>query len=767
MASAETLERHLSCSICLEFFNVPKTLPCVHTFCEACLDAHIRSSCTITGKNHQIRYFECPMCRVQTCPVNKEAPVAKWAKDFPSNPFVNSVLEETMQKAESSLTGAAPSDRICDPCSMRDMRRKVFCFCIDCCEYLCENCHCDHSKFKLMRSHTILKGLSIPKGNSHFKRMSNMIFCETHKNKEVEYRCLGHKQVVCSACIKTTHKNCDFVEDITALIYNKDTVYPAYIDSSLALKQSLEKILQNKINNLETIGSKVSIAQEQRRKLISELKSLIGYMESNAPKYNQEEIECEKANLSVSIAECTGFNDILNKDAEFAETVMKFGSQKQITVLMEELYANQSKVREGLTVHEGDHAMFLSKSITHLETEKLNCVKKLIEEILQGELDGNAQATVSQNIPKPETIYVPTVRLGGIRVVDDKEQHDTAEAAVSKNNTKVETINVGMVGGIHAVVTKKEQPPQTSGKSDSNGASAASNVHPSQNRSRKDQQYMKPFIDCNVRRIAQHHIGVPKGYPRRPPDHLACVLLGNDDMVFIDASNDCVKVVSPGFMTHDYLRLDETPNDVSLINENRVVVALDKSICIYMVSDTHQIRKERKFLTQEVVFSVTMIGEDFGLLFSEQDEDTDESSVQIRSSKNRIVDNIDTFRDKDGIPRDLDEPYLIRSRRPDEILVCEAKQLKAFDLDGDLKWYFKHRGRSTEYIAFDSDNNIYLCDVESRKIFQVSVNSYKRNCVLVQNTGAESPRCILINSKERTLIVGFLNNDLIEVYQFC
>ncbi|XP_055959312.1 tripartite motif-containing protein 2-like [Patella vulgata] len=46
-----------SCSICLEDFTKPKILPCFHTFCEQCIDDHIKA-------HSHLNKFNCPNCRI-------------------------------------------------------------------------------------------------------------------------------------------------------------------------------------------------------------------------------------------------------------------------------------------------------------------------------------------------------------------------------------------------------------------------------------------------------------------------------------------------------------------------------------------------------------------------------------------------------------------------------------------------------------------------------------------------------------------------------
>ena len=46
----------ITCGICLEDQQLPKLLPCMHSFCRNCLQQHINS-------NSNIGFFKCPLCR--------------------------------------------------------------------------------------------------------------------------------------------------------------------------------------------------------------------------------------------------------------------------------------------------------------------------------------------------------------------------------------------------------------------------------------------------------------------------------------------------------------------------------------------------------------------------------------------------------------------------------------------------------------------------------------------------------------------------------
>jgi len=61
----EIYDEFLVCKICLESYQRPKCLSCLHTFCEDCIESHVTAE-SAYKKYTDYREFTCPLCRKRT-----------------------------------------------------------------------------------------------------------------------------------------------------------------------------------------------------------------------------------------------------------------------------------------------------------------------------------------------------------------------------------------------------------------------------------------------------------------------------------------------------------------------------------------------------------------------------------------------------------------------------------------------------------------------------------------------------------------------------
>ena len=116
----ENLKKHLECSICLDTYNEPKTISCLHTFCCHCLENHARAS-------HRQGKFCCPECQAQI-----DLPEGNRFDSLPTSFFHNSLL--SLLAVRQSGDG---SSLTCGNCMKRS---SVVHYCFDCAKFMCPVC---------------------------------------------------------------------------------------------------------------------------------------------------------------------------------------------------------------------------------------------------------------------------------------------------------------------------------------------------------------------------------------------------------------------------------------------------------------------------------------------------------------------------------------------------------------------------------------------------------------------------------------------------
>ncbi|XP_062574359.1 uncharacterized protein LOC134236214 [Saccostrea cucullata] len=224
------------CSICLEHFKSPRYLPCTHTFCERCLETHIKSSCS-DSDGFQLGFL-CPLCRIFVPAPGKvgEFSSNEWADKLPENQFIRSIAEKC------AFLNSIP----CTPCNLQGEEHTSGSWCKDCSEPMCENCFQSHLKFRPSRSH---QKVSLDKISDLLPLTQQLENCEDHEGRKLELFCETHFKPCCVLCITKDHSCCMNLNSLE-------------IVADKLMESKKVKRLQEDVNQLESILEKV-IAEEK------------------------------------------------------------------------------------------------------------------------------------------------------------------------------------------------------------------------------------------------------------------------------------------------------------------------------------------------------------------------------------------------------------------------------------------------------------------------------------------------------------------------
>ena len=149
----KSFEKHLNCSICVEIFSDPRALPCMHTFCQKCLQSYINS--LHSKRDMTLHGFKCPVCRKLVKVPVKGIAIDEWAGQFTPNYTVKGLIEEHVNQ-------------------------------------------CRHKDFN--------NG-----GEDRYDQSNNMLVCDSHSEKMAEFKCEDHSPIClcCAVCAARKHKRCD------------------------------------------------------------------------------------------------------------------------------------------------------------------------------------------------------------------------------------------------------------------------------------------------------------------------------------------------------------------------------------------------------------------------------------------------------------------------------------------------------------------------------------------------------------------------------
>ena len=214
----------LSCGICLERYTTPKVLPCLHTFCECCLQDYIPP--------HSIS-VTCPICRQQS--ILPEPGVCALQNNF----FVIGLMDVVER----------PS--VCTRCKDAHALSK----CTDCDELLCAECvnvHATDDRHHIMS----LSDLALSQSDDgDVMSKSTMLVCPKHDGQSLDFYCADCETVVCEDCTlceHSTHRNLMLTEAIQEhrrtlqeLLQQAQTQIPVIRDTVSFIRKVSASLAQN------------------------------------------------------------------------------------------------------------------------------------------------------------------------------------------------------------------------------------------------------------------------------------------------------------------------------------------------------------------------------------------------------------------------------------------------------------------------------------------------------------------------------------------
>ncbi|XP_068579428.1 E3 ubiquitin-protein ligase TRIM39-like [Cebidichthys violaceus] len=231
-ASCLLTEDQFLCSICLDVFTDPVTIPCGHNFCKTCITQHLDN----------VRY-QCPNCIM----IFYTKPVLQ------VNTFISEMAaqfrQSAQQKASSSSSeqqAAKPGEVPCDVCT--GTKLKALKSCLVCLVSYCETHLEPHLTTSGLKRHQLIDPVENLEGR----------MCMEH-DKLLELFCKTDQMCVCMLCTISDHKN----HDVVPLKEESE-------GKKAELEAEVQQMIQKRRVKIQEIKHSVELSEEDADKVLAD-----------------------------------------------------------------------------------------------------------------------------------------------------------------------------------------------------------------------------------------------------------------------------------------------------------------------------------------------------------------------------------------------------------------------------------------------------------------------------------------------------------------
>ena len=302
--------------------TTPKLLPCLHSFCEKCLqERYEKQSGTSTDGDANAALnprLKCPSCGQEFLVSNNGI------AGFLNNQFVIEAVG-----CEVDIERLGHDEKNCTSCEDESAASS---FCLNCREWLCDACKQAHQRVKVTRDHVIKSRVEYEK-ESDLKEQDSPatspdqkpLYCKLHPHEQL--------RLFCATCDKLTCRDCQLVE-------HKDHRYQFINEAAGKHREVLKKLLQylkvnlgllnDTIRDVETVGTGLEekekeIEKEITRSVESVIKAL-KHRERVLVAELQGLVQTKLGLLAKQKKDLTQMSTILEHNHDFAKYAVENGS---------------------------------------------------------------------------------------------------------------------------------------------------------------------------------------------------------------------------------------------------------------------------------------------------------------------------------------------------------------------------------------------------------------------------------------------------------
>ncbi|XP_078138322.1 E3 ubiquitin-protein ligase TRIM39-like [Centroberyx gerrardi] len=365
-ASCLLSEEQFLCSICLDVFTDPVSIPCGHSFCKNCITQHwdISVQC------------QCPMCK-EVFNTRPELHVSSLLSEIAAQ------FRKSAQMKASSCPDqrcAKPGEVPCDVCT--GTKLKALKSCLVCLASYCETHLEPHQRMTGLKRHKLIDPVEDLEGR----------MCKKH-DRPLELFCKTDQMCVCQFCTESDHKSHHFVP---------------LKEGYEGKKAELGKMIQERRLKIQEIKHSVELSEEDADREIADSVRVFTALMQSVERGQAELIETIQEKQKTTEKQAEGF--IKELEQEISELMKRTAEVEQLSRTEDHLHLLQSfpslntpphtKDWTEVSVHRSSYEGTVRRAVAQLE----ETLRKEMEKLLDVELKRVQQYAVDVTLD-PDTAH--------------------------------------------------------------------------------------------------------------------------------------------------------------------------------------------------------------------------------------------------------------------------------------------------------------------------------------------------------------------------
>ncbi|XP_078138107.1 E3 ubiquitin-protein ligase TRIM39-like [Centroberyx gerrardi] len=354
MSAATSLqsEEQFLCSICLDVFTDPVTIPCGHNFCKNCITQHwdINAPC------------QCPMC-------NK---LFDRRPELHVNTFISEMAAQFRKSAQMKASScpdqrcAKPGEVPCDVCT--GTKLKALKSCLVCLASYCETHLEPHQRITGMKKHKLIDPVENLEGR----------MCKKH-DRPLELFCKTDQMCVCLLCTVLDHK----LHDIVPL----EEEYKGKKAELGKTEAEIQQKIQERQLKIQEIKHSVELSKEDADREIADSVRVFTALMQSVERGQAELIETIEEKQKTTEKQAKGF--IKELEQEISKLMKRTAEVEQLSRTEDHLHLLQSfpslntpphtKDWTEVSVHRSSYEGTVRRAVAQLEETLRKEMKKLHE----------------------------------------------------------------------------------------------------------------------------------------------------------------------------------------------------------------------------------------------------------------------------------------------------------------------------------------------------------------------------------------------------